>query len=603
MSVNNDNFLINESDLNIAQKICNSIENGDIRNRAVANVLASEISQKYFEDIDLDIKSGIHNVIDIIEKFDISDIYIDGNYIDVRLFFEGNDLCVPKIHFDMDILPVAYMFIKIETDLSSGNVIGFISPSDVKCNNDVDGYYQVNEEDLSSFYDIQNQLSRVYEEDLPSDFEELMFDYLDGKTCDEKNLFKILISSKDARNALINAEYTKKVLNAIDLTLLSSAQTDSQTHADEMLNNSLAIESTDDLNSTNNDDVLDVLSENLNEIIEISSDELNNNNLGEESAFENSEILEELIDEDSSSVETDTVHIDEEDDLTSFVKFDYTTEVTTGSIKDYDDDIQTNNEIEDSLENNVISESSTNENIEDDICDLFNDQGTVNDTVVSEEDTTNKKKKSLVAPICILALVALLGYYSYTKFVANQLPNQEPQTDVNYEQQQGIDKTEKQPVTESQKTTAMPLETVENVPKTIASNEGTSASIPAIEQNIDASILISNLSVSWEVPTSYTNNPTAKRYFVKIGKILQLNLKTELLLMTKPPITNKISIELGFDNNMNKFVVKNIVASSGEPTIDNAAKRIAQSVLDMNLGANMSVFNSLKGNPVLVIKL
>ena len=46
--MNTDNFLIEENDIEFAQNICKVIENSDIRNRAVANNLASKIAERFF---------------------------------------------------------------------------------------------------------------------------------------------------------------------------------------------------------------------------------------------------------------------------------------------------------------------------------------------------------------------------------------------------------------------------------------------------------------------------------------------------------------------------------------------------------------------------
>ena len=149
----------------------------------------------------------------------------------------------------------------------------------------------------------------------------------------------------------------------------------------------------------------------------------------------------------------------------------------------------------------------------------------------------------------------------------------------------------------------MPIETVEKEVKLENKNEGLAVEIPAIEKNLDASILVSNLSIQWEVPAGYATNNTAKRYFTKMGKIIQLNLKTEMLLLNKPPITNKIVVELEFNKSLNKFKVKGIVASSGENTVDELIKKTVQNALDINLSMNMNVFNNIQGNPSLVIRL
>ena len=43
--------------------------------------------------------------------------------------------------------------------------------------------------------------------------------------------------------------------------------------------------------------------------------------------------------------------------------------------------------------------------------------------------------------------------------------------------------------------------------------------------------------------------------------------------------------------------------SSGEKVVDDVVKKTVKNVLDMNLSTNMSVFENIQGNPVLVIRL
>ena len=200
--------------------------------------------------------------------------------------------------------------------------------------------------------------------------------------------------------------------------------------------------------------------------------------------------------------------------------------------------------------------------------------------------------------IAFVAVSVALAYYGYTKF-HSQMPDAINNTTVD----NSYENITADNVKKTSEETAMPVETVENVQVPKAKEEAASVSIPAIEQNLNASIDVSNLSVNWEVPLSYANNTTAKRYFVKIGKILQLNLKTELLFLSNSPITNKISIELEFDKNSNKFVISKFVDSSGIMIIDNTIRDTVEKALNMNLNTNMSVFKNLQGNPILVIKL
>ena len=149
----------------------------------------------------------------------------------------------------------------------------------------------------------------------------------------------------------------------------------------------------------------------------------------------------------------------------------------------------------------------------------------------------------------------------------------------------------------------MPIETVESTEPIATGNEGSATSIPTIEQNLDASILVSNLKIDWEVPAGYASNTSAKRYLVKLGKIIQLNLKTELLLLNKPPLTNKIAVEIKYNDSSKKFETVGIVTSSGEELVDNLIKQTVDKALSMNLNMNTNSFSKLQGNPILIIHL
>ena len=86
--MNNDNFLIEERDLEQARDICKYIIDSDVRNRAVANVLAGNIAEKYFTEVSVDTKTGLHNIAAVLKDLEISDIYINKCYVDVRLYFK-----------------------------------------------------------------------------------------------------------------------------------------------------------------------------------------------------------------------------------------------------------------------------------------------------------------------------------------------------------------------------------------------------------------------------------------------------------------------------------------------------------------------------------
>ena len=702
--MNNETFLIEDSDLDFAKEICKYIEDPSLRERAVANSISANIAKKYFENQNVDVESGLHNVARVLEDIEISDIYINGSHIGVRLYFDESEMCVPKSHFDNNIVPLAYMFIQINSELTGGTVTGFITPSQINrdiCHN---GYYKVEENELISYYDIEPLLVNEEEAILPDDFSAQIFNYLDNKLKDKASFYQILTHSKEGKERLAKAANAQNVFRFVSITKTENNITDSQelTVNDEELltDENDEIQGSDDFN-LDVDDSAEILEDfNISDTLEESLvpddslepieetamldefEPMEQNNISsiDDSFTDNTE---ELAESNSSFEDIATPEIIlEEDNVTPSTTIDDTLQAEADALTtplEIVEDVEITSPIEDYVPNINQVDSDTSDNtldiVEDGIDDTVNEEEqkstseisqnkdeevlystttTPSISSVEEEDTDTdtdtdaevlesmleasdkiqetesdndtepnsqidelfgqeqhtqseeddeklpdfkpaKQKSGLLPILGIVAVIAALGYFGYNKYVQNQSIPEQPVPEA---------LTTTPPLNKSvQKTDeAMPIETVENV-ETIKSEEGNSVSIPAIEQNLDASILVSNLSVSWEVPSGYVSNNTAKRYFTKLGKIIQLNLKTELLLLSKPPITNRISVELEFNKNTQRFDIKGITASSGEKVVDDVITKTVKNALDMNLNINMSTFGNIQGNPVLMIRL
>lgn len=697
--MNNDSFLIEEYDLDIAKNICKLIKDPALRNKAVANVAAANLAKKYFQDCEVDIASGLHNICQVLEDINISDIYIKDNYIDVRLYFNDNELFVPKSHFEQGILPTAYMFIKVSEDLSSGLVTGFILPASVDTTNEINGFYHVQEESLISFYDVDSNLINKFDDELPDNIDSLIFDYLDNKLSDNTEFYKLMVESREARIKLQNA-YKAKIV--FDFISIPSAETKQEEPVEEiseieelepvdLLEEAAeATESFESLDLEASDISLDVhddvepfdlgpqeenveVKEDEPEIAEIEEDastlnldfetdsikmlgagdyeeqslsDFASNDFQESSldkeddeitigivdsskltfddeppVLESNEtpkldepedikeetpeiaISEEIIEEDNVPQKALDIIDEPEEEETVEVEnndFDFSTNITPSldTIEEEEDfsedllnslDTEENNEAEEAPVE--VTESESTEEIDT----LFNPEEQQQEVITN----VKPKSKNLLVPIVgLIAILGIVGYYSYTKFMVQQ-PSVNDMVDNTQNAIQPVDSTE----TTSPIEDAMPVETVENVKIELNTNEGNTVSIPAIEQNLDASITVSNLRVEFEIPAAYKTSKTAERYFTKMGKIVQLNLKTELLLLTKQPITNKIAVELEYNKSTQKFDVKGLVASSGEPTIDDLILRTVKNAMNINLNMNMSIFGTVSGNPILVIKL
>lgn len=528
-----ENITIFDTDLEIAQALCSTISDSGIRNRAVANIVGAKIASRFFEEnYTVDSESGLHNIPSFLEKYDISDIYVNNSYIDVRVYFKEDELCVPKQHFDVGVLPIAYMFVKIGADLSGGVVTGFIRPANIDKNYLSQGYYHISEDALTSFYDIESSISTVLDTfELPN---ELIYKYIEGSLDSEaeSDVLKELVKSKSSRMKLAKIAMAQVVLNSVKITDFGEN-----------------LISEDNSNSSTEEDNIDDL---FVPEVEVESEE---------------EFLEAL---------------------------DYTTEVTpsNSALIEEQTESATENETEQNYEIEQ-QEDKQEDKQEENIDTLFT--GEQEGVPVSQK----KKSSGLLVPLCLI-LIVVFGYFAYNNFMKpsedlaqNQLP------EVTEDAQPTVVEPEAQPQEE-----AMPVETVESVPAIdTAKEEAVAVAIPAIEKHLDASVLVSNLRVEWEIPSAYTNNASAKRYLYKLGKIIQLNLRSELLLLSKPPLSNKITVELKYNPNVAKFEYVGIKDSSGEKTVDAAIEETVKNTLNMHFSVSPDAFEKLQGNPILIIRL
>ena len=74
-------------------------------------------------------------------------------------------------------------------------------------------------------------------------------------------------------------------------------------------------------------------------------------------------------------------------------------------------------------------------------------------------------------------------------------------------------------------------------------------------------------------------------------------------MLSKPPITNKISVELKYNSGKKIFETEKIILSSGESSVDNVVLKTVNEVLKKKISQNSEIFEKLEGNPVLVISL
>ena len=674
--MNTENLLIESDTILQAQEICNFITEPDIRNRAIANIVGVKTVLNYFSNCDVDITTGLHNISEILKKWEISDIYVNGAYIDVRLHFNENDICVPKYHFDNNLLPKVYMFIKVNETITNATVTGFISPELIDITTNHNGYYQVKISELQEYPEICDLLEKD-EPEFVENLEMFLYDYIDDIESNHERISKHLLSSPDLRVRLaeiVNAKNTFEHIS-IDSVLTDEIETENVANIltenltdtvilEEEIPNSLLLDTdsaeeislgdygTDNsltLEENTSAEYLEVFStevtpsintiesmiaENIEQDVDLNSDQtidtndesmynIEQNN-DENEPFSDLMITEEKAEEANQVIDLYEHDLDDSNIVTtSNIEDIYTDEESTtndeldlldniSDIKERDDDIVLNQDIsnlanvetidEDDLSDvtdfkNNINEASSNQEENAEIDELFNNEQQLesNDYTDNLEIEHSKTKSNKIIPLLgALVIVGAIGYYGFTKY-STTTPNSSL---VNKSVVNTTNST-----TKNNDKLAMPDESIENIVNIEQEEQGESISLPQIEENLDASIIVSNLYINWEVPVSYVANATAKRFLTKVGKIIQMNLKTDLLLINKPPITNKITLGLEFNKSTQKFKVKDIILSSGEEQFDEMIKKTVNRILNNNFNFNMNVFNDLPGNPSLIIHL
>ena len=539
--VDRENIDIYDKDLKTAQMICSSISDTNMRSKAVADVIGAKIAVEYFDtdSYQVDNSTSLHNIPSFVETYDIADIYINGAYIDVRVCFNKNELCVPKIHYDLNITPAVYMFVKLSPDLNQAEVMGFIRPESVNLNYTDGNVYFVTEDLLESIYDVESRFQTVL--DVTDVEDKVFYDYLTENLSetDTINFIKELEKSKNLRLKLQKAIKAQTIFNLVS-TVSNLEINESEKQETEDVETNLDDLFEDNYEQEENTDIED-LSEYSTEITPSGAD-----------------LIESLDKEENQQQE----------------------------VQDY---VESENEQQEELAENSLESLFTGE---------------------QEGVPVPAKKKG--NPFVILLFSAILiggiGYLLYTNYFNKNITESLPET-IDTASQEVINdnagnETEntENSVTKNN-TEPMPVETVENISNVSNKEEASPISVPAIEQNIDASILVSNLKIDWEVPAGYASNTTAKRYFVKLGKIIQLNLKTELLLLHKPPLSNKITVELSYNPSKGKFDIVGIQQSSGEKSVDDVILQTVENALGMNLSINSDSFANIQGNPILIIRL
>src|SRR5574344_1700372 len=122
-----------------AEFMSRSFVKTDVKNRAYINALGAELVMKYLASDGIDL-----------ENTHVSDIMLPNIHIDVRVVFDEDKIFIPKQQFNLEITPDIYVVLKLSTDFSYMEFLGFFEPKIINLKNQNDDYYFIEKNKLSA---------------------------------------------------------------------------------------------------------------------------------------------------------------------------------------------------------------------------------------------------------------------------------------------------------------------------------------------------------------------------------------------------------------------------------------------------------------------
>lgn len=197
-----------------AEFMSRNFVNKELKNRAYLNALGAELVTKYLtsEGIKFTNVHNLHSISKILESVDISDILLPNIHLDVRVVFDEKQIFIPKSHFELDLVPNAYVVLKLDEEFKHVELLGYFKPSQINKQNENRDYYFFDRNKLSSpasltkfVKDYIGRTSRdISEEDLLRG-RELAISLADHNisVSEEKELLELLLLSDVLRESVL----------------------------------------------------------------------------------------------------------------------------------------------------------------------------------------------------------------------------------------------------------------------------------------------------------------------------------------------------------------------------------------------------------------
>ena len=159
----NDNLIeISKEDINDAALSCKDVEKS-IKKRAFANILGARLGIKFLHDIGVKANNfdSLYTIPAVLKDIDISDIKTENNVkLDIRIVEDENHLFIPKSHYNYEITPDIYIFLKLSEDSSGAVFIGAIAPDEIDKSVENADYYFITANTLYNESSLKSVLEK-----------------------------------------------------------------------------------------------------------------------------------------------------------------------------------------------------------------------------------------------------------------------------------------------------------------------------------------------------------------------------------------------------------------------------------------------------------
>ena len=235
-----------------AEFMSRTFVNKELKNRAYLNALGAELVTKYLtsEGIKFNNVHNLHSISKVLESVDIADILLPNIHLDVRVVFNEKHIFIPKSHFELELVPDAYVVLKLDEEFKHVELLGYFKPSQINKRNENREYYFFDRSKLSSpasltkfVKDFTGRTSRdISEEDLLRG-RELAISLADHNisVSEEKELLELLLLSDVLRESVLEFDnfetlsYSTAPVLSESLAVVEIAEENEETEEEEII--------------------------------------------------------------------------------------------------------------------------------------------------------------------------------------------------------------------------------------------------------------------------------------------------------------------------------------------------------------------------------